>query len=231
MKMKTCRRCRRSLEVSKFGKYSKSSDGLNDWCRKCKRQYQQERRAEVRQSGKMSSSTLTRWKLRVQVLQAYGGPEPRCECCGENTYEFLSIDHINGEGNRHRQEIGRGSLYPWLKRQGYPSGFRVLCHNCNQAIGHYGYCPHHAESLGFDVPLSRYERNRLKVLSAARKLVKQGIYPSYPKLIKATKITSSMICRVRKEAIADGKWPAQKEALKMDKKYRPRYLSNPEENT
>jgi len=26
--------------------------------------------------------------------------------------------------------------------QGYPTGFRVLCHNCNQAIGLYGYCPH-----------------------------------------------------------------------------------------
>jgi hypothetical protein len=30
----------------------------------------------------------------------------------------------------------------WLKRNGYPKGFRVLCHNCNSARGLYGYCPH-----------------------------------------------------------------------------------------
>lgn len=30
----------------------------------------------------------------------------------------------------------------WCRRNGYPKGFRVLCHNCNMAIGFYGYCPH-----------------------------------------------------------------------------------------
>jgi hypothetical protein len=23
--------------------------------------------------------------------------------------------------------------------------YRVLCHNCNMALGFYGYCPHHPE--------------------------------------------------------------------------------------
>jgi hypothetical protein len=36
-------------------------------------------------------------------------------------------------------------LYLWLKRNNYPTGFRVLCHNCNLAIGFYGYCPHHRQ--------------------------------------------------------------------------------------
>ncbi len=26
--------------------------------------------------------------------------------------------------------------------EGYPTGFRVLCHNCNCALAYYGSCPH-----------------------------------------------------------------------------------------
>jgi hypothetical protein len=29
-----------------------------------------------------------------------------------------------------------------MRDQGYPPGFRVLCHNCNMAIGLFGVCPH-----------------------------------------------------------------------------------------
>jgi hypothetical protein len=34
------------------------------------------------------------------------------------------------------------SVVGWLARQGYPPGYRVLCHNCNSAYGYYGHCPH-----------------------------------------------------------------------------------------
>ncbi len=33
-------------------------------------------------------------------------------------------------------------LYRWLRNQGWPQGFRILCHNCNMARGFYGRCPH-----------------------------------------------------------------------------------------
>lgn len=77
-------------------------------------------------------------RLREEVLQAYG---VRCACCGLRDREFLSIDHIDGGGNEHRREIG-GKFYKWLRKQGYPPGFRTLCHNCNQARAILGYCPH-----------------------------------------------------------------------------------------
>jgi len=58
--------------------------------------------------------------------------------------EFLTIDHINGGGNKQKQEIGGAGikLYLWMKRNNYPSGFQVLCMNCNFAKGKYGICPH-----------------------------------------------------------------------------------------
>jgi hypothetical protein len=89
----------------------------------------------------------TRQKRRHIVLEHYSGGDPKCSCCGESTYEFLCIDHINGGGNKHRREIGYPykSFYQWLINNGLPIGFRVLCQNCNFSLGHYGYCPHHPE--------------------------------------------------------------------------------------
>lgn len=83
-------------------------------------------------------------KLRQEVLSAYGGPEgPQCDCCGVTDNEFLCIDHINGDGAAHRKEVGEGSgMYRWLRKNKYPPGFRVLCHNCNISRGIYGHCPH-----------------------------------------------------------------------------------------
>ncbi len=81
--------------------------------------------------------------VKTEVMEHYG---TICACCGESHLEFLNIDHINGGGNKHRKEIGRkkagSSFYHWLKQNGYPEGFRVLCYNCNCSIGHFGYCPH-----------------------------------------------------------------------------------------
>lgn len=80
-------------------------------------------------------------KQRENVIANYGGC---CACCGETELEFLSIDHVNGGGTQHRLKHGfrGGTMYRYLIREGYPEGFRVLCHNCNQAIGFYGSCPH-----------------------------------------------------------------------------------------
>jgi hypothetical protein len=44
-------------------------------------------------------------KLKYLVLSFYSKGEPYCICCGEKTLEFLSIDHINGGGRRHRDEL------------------------------------------------------------------------------------------------------------------------------
>jgi hypothetical protein len=55
----------------------------------------------------------------------------------------LSIDHVNGGGTEQRRTGMKGSIfYRWLKKEGYPRGYQVLCHNCNQAKGFYGECPH-----------------------------------------------------------------------------------------
>jgi hypothetical protein len=80
---------------------------------------------------------------KIITMQHYGGIKCSCPGCTETDINFLTIDHINGDGAKHRKEIGRSSLYNWLISNHFPPGFRVLCFNCN--VGTYlcdGACPH-----------------------------------------------------------------------------------------
>lgn len=79
---------------------------------------------------------------KIECIAHYSNSANKCACCGENNFEFLAIDHIDGGGRKAQRERGHGNIHQWLKARGYPEGFRVLCHNCNMSLGFYGYCPH-----------------------------------------------------------------------------------------
>lgn len=129
-----CPRCRPPLTkpCARCGEQFTGSTELRRYCSpECRDAALDEKRRDARR------------KVRLEALQAYGGAAPSCVCCGEGTLLFLSLDHINGGGGKHRQETGGGGFYSWLRRHNYPAGFRVLCHNCNlgrQING--GTCPH-----------------------------------------------------------------------------------------
>ena len=158
-----------------FQRQKGRKDGLHTWCKKCKQAYakqynpgyyQRNREAIIEKTKAYAEANKEavrerkkKWhkknkkkrnasgrrfnrKYRMLAIEAYGS---KCECCGENHYEFLAIDHIDGGGRQHRQEIG-GNFYRWLNKNDYPEGFRCLCHNCNSALGYYGYCPHQKDS-------------------------------------------------------------------------------------
>lgn len=98
-------------------------------------------------SGCLKRHRKNNLKLKIETLEYYGGLI--CNCCGETHLEFLTIDHVDGGGNKHRKSIGsRGGLsfYTWLRKNNYPEGYQVLCQNCNHAMGHYGFCPHDKSS-------------------------------------------------------------------------------------
>jgi hypothetical protein len=95
----------------------------------------------MRYKGLDSRWNLSRRRTRARVIEAYGRI---CACCGEYRLEFLCIDHIDGVKPEGYPRAG-SLLYAYLKQKGFPPGFRVLCHNCNMAIGLYGYCPHEDE--------------------------------------------------------------------------------------
>jgi hypothetical protein len=91
----------------------------------CRRQ---RRNDPERHNGYQKTARL---RLKTEVMGRLGGC---CACCGETQLEFLAVDHINGDGARHRQQYQRGSgqLYREVKKMGFPKHiFQVLCHNCN----------------------------------------------------------------------------------------------------
>lgn len=124
--IKFCYKCQQYLPLSAFNKQIQKLDGVQTRCRECQKKTQKE---------------IAR-RTRAKVLRMYGD---RCVCCGESKYEFLCLDHKNGDGNVERRKIPnkRGySFYRYVLEKGYqPNKYQILCHNCNMSIGFYGYCP------------------------------------------------------------------------------------------
>lgn len=84
-------------------------------------------------------------RLKEEVFAAYGG---KCACCGLADTRYFQMDHINNNGAEHRRTLRPNStakraslvIYPWLKVNGFPEGFQILCANCHQAKTVYGGC-------------------------------------------------------------------------------------------
>lgn len=81
--------------------------------------------------------------LKNDWLAAYGG---KCSCCGETIPEFLTVEHLKGDGKVHRKAAGTGlRMLVDMRRNGWPQDrFTILCYNCNCAKGHSKTrtCPH-----------------------------------------------------------------------------------------
>ena len=68
-------------------------------------------------------------QIKMCILSHYSGGVPYCNHCGEKDIRCLSIDHIEGCGSSHRREL-KINFYNWLKQNGMPDGYMVLCFNC-----------------------------------------------------------------------------------------------------
>lgn len=108
------------------------------------RQYQKAYRKENRNILRIKKKEY-RKKLKLDGIESYSG---KCSCCGEDKPEFLTLDHVNGRNRKEKRNRNYRGTKMWMKAkaEGYPKKYRVLCFNCNCAIGAYGYCPHEKES-------------------------------------------------------------------------------------
>ena len=161
--MKQCFACKVQKPLSDF-RLRKGVNGTYpiSYCKDCDNEYHRKSRMKNywANAGRERNKAIERYwsnheealamrkkgrdKLRMEVLIAYSGNPPKCACCSETNLIFLVTDHINGGGNQHRLAI-KGyktvSIYAWLRKNNYPAGFQILCHNCNFAKSHGG-CPH-----------------------------------------------------------------------------------------
>jgi hypothetical protein len=136
-----CSQCHQvlPLNLEHFHRDNTDAAGWQHVCKPCKaiimRQRQKDHPEIYRAKEKAENQ-----RLRLAALLHYSKGTLACACCGESALEFLAIDHetVKPLDSTHHGRM----LYRWLRDNGYPPGFRVLCHNCNQALGFYGYCSH-----------------------------------------------------------------------------------------
>lgn len=94
---------------------------------------------------------IHRLKLRIKAYNLLGN---QCDCCGEKCVDFLTVDHKNNNGNKHRKEIGRSSDVlnrAVIKHPNPTTEYRLLCANCHLSYTKIGYCIHNIEQRQIEI--------------------------------------------------------------------------------
>ena len=130
-------------------------DRKNKWKRDNYEKYLATRRKwHQKNSVKEKSKDVKRnYERRKKVLEYYSNGKLECACCGEKIYEFLTINHINGGGTKQRK-LTKKPLVDYIFINNFPSGYNILCYNCNCGMSNKGVCPH--KKIG---PLTRAKLN------------------------------------------------------------------------
>jgi hypothetical protein len=126
LKNKVYHESHKEQENKKTREYSKTH---KETISKHKHEYQINNRDKTR-----LSKQKTRLKLKIEVMTHYGNGKCKCVRCGFSDIRALTIDHINGDGSKHRIKeniVGGYRTYSWLKRNNFPIEFQTLCQNCN----------------------------------------------------------------------------------------------------
>jgi len=115
--------------------YGKDGDRIDGY-RGYVKQYNHEYRRRVGKKERKNRQTKEqRALLRTEILYNYSGGKMVCSRCGFDDVRALDLDHIENGGGSHRKQIGRRGatydIYAALKRDNFPSGYQVLCRNCN----------------------------------------------------------------------------------------------------
>ena len=137
-------RQRRRMREWRAANREKAREQSREWRNRKLANASPEEEAQLRQAER-DKTKKNQDRIRLEVYAAYGGFV--CACCGETEPKFLSIDHINNDGAVERRSGkyngGGSAFYSWLRKNAFPSGYQVLCMNCQ--VGKHrngGVCPH-----------------------------------------------------------------------------------------
>ena len=154
LKMRACTRCGEQKAEADFyvRKTPHYGSTLHRECKSCAKarthtRYHSDKHEQLKAENRAYGSKRRR-QFKEAVFAFYGGYV--CACCGETNQWFLTLDHIHNDGAEFRranwgtQRKGGGVLtYEWLVKHGFPSGYQVLCANCQYGKRmNHGVCPH-----------------------------------------------------------------------------------------
>lgn len=158
--MKSCSMCKLNKPLSDFHRNKAFKTGYSYNCKTCinqyrkqdktKKEYDRQYRLKYREELNKQLKAYN-FKKKKEVLQYYSNSlEPVCNCCNETNIHFLTIDHINNDGYKHRkEEPSSKNIYYWLSKNKYPKGFQVLCMNCNWGKSIHKICPHKLDNIKY----------------------------------------------------------------------------------
>jgi hypothetical protein len=101
-----------------------------EWYKKNGKEHYVKNRKKYLEKAKIYAETI-----KIKAMSVIGRVE--CTICGESNIKFLTIDHINNDGNEDRRNgfASHGRLYSSIKNGSYPEdslkNLRVLCYNHN----------------------------------------------------------------------------------------------------
>lgn len=169
-----CKSCEQEKSLQMYRKARGGKSYYREYCVQCwsisRREYQTRYRLEhserlneyhkakylrtIETGRKVRKRYYEKWKK--VVFDHYGH---ECSCCGETQPKFLTIDHVNDDGAKHRKTVSAGSiLFRVIANEGFPSAYRILCFNCNSGRYHNGgVCPHEISRLNYTKPSDKYQ--------------------------------------------------------------------------
>lgn len=166
--IKVCTVCGKGKLIEEFFKAKRQKSGYHSACKVCHtnqvRLWRKNNPDEIkliqstynRRNWKKYKKTVQTWRkknllqLKTEIYEHYCKGNPRCACCGEDQFKFLSIDHIKNDGASHRKTIFGNSrvgggirFYKWIINNNFPVFLQILCMNCNYGKRiNGGICPH-----------------------------------------------------------------------------------------
>ena len=148
-------------EFNETGKWSDKYQVLCYCCNMIKEIRRPKDKPDAKYAKERDLRRKYRKKLKLEMFSHYSNGKPKCACCRwDKDMDGLSIDHIYGRKDpKEPKGLSGEALYRYVKKSGYPPTFRVLCLNCNAAIGHHGKCPHAKKSKTRKTHVSRHKND------------------------------------------------------------------------
>lgn len=133
MEGRVCATCKIYKTKSEYHPSGTTWNLMRSHCKEC-RSIEKKRRKGIPElhEKKLQENRDYRKKVKEDIIEHYTRGRMKCKFCGISDMEVLTLDHINGKGRKHREDIGgSGVFYNWIIRENFPEGFQVLCRNCN----------------------------------------------------------------------------------------------------
>ncbi len=141
--LQTCNSCGEQRMLQSYLYYPGSQKLLGECCTTCRRKGKRDH-PRVRSHTPWPNEAKDRLRLEFSIV--YGG---KCHCCGEARPEFLTVEHLDNSGKKHRKQVGSGAaVLRDLRRRGWPGhNIAIACMNCNMGRERTEdkVCPHEKE--------------------------------------------------------------------------------------